>query len=104
MTNTNDTTNSIEPPVVFNMDLANGPTSVRFCYEAADVLGVDPYGRDLHVPLEDDEFTNEIVDEWGDALERAGYYVRWDAGDVVVWDLRTLTNDEREAFYAQEEN
>ena len=28
----------INPPVLFNMDLANGPTSERFCREAVAIL------------------------------------------------------------------
>lgn len=31
-------TMTVEPEVVFNMDLANGPTSVRYCIMAADIL------------------------------------------------------------------
>jgi hypothetical protein len=31
-------------------------------------------------------------------------FVRWDAGDVVVWDLRALSDEEREQFYTEMEN
>jgi len=88
-----------EPEVVFNIDLANGPTSERFCYEAADVLDLDVSDKDAEDLRNDEEYTSEIVDEWTDRLESAGYAVRWDAGDVVVWDLRPLSDDERDAFY-----
>ena len=87
-------------PILFNMDLANGPTSERFCREAAAVLGKeisDDDKADLDSPTP--EYVSEMVQEWTDALDEAGFYVRWDAGDVVVWDLRGLSDDDREAFY-----
>jgi len=89
-----------EAPVVFSMDLANAPTSERFCYEAAAVLG-QTIGADDAAILSDrfGEFVDEVVTEWTDALESAGYAVRWDAGDVVVWDLREFSDDDREAFF-----
>jgi hypothetical protein len=97
-----------EPDVVFNMDLANGSTSERFCREAADVLEVndmpvdyDPETCFSEVDEYDAEALDEIVDYWTDRLYQAGYWVRWDAGDVVVWDLRTLTDDEREVFFEE---
>jgi hypothetical protein len=95
-----------EPTVIFNMDLANGHTSARFCYEAASVLGeelslsdqtnlVDPWG----------EYVGEIVDEWTQKLEETGYmYVWWNAGDVVVYDLRGMSEEDVEDFYKEMEN
>jgi hypothetical protein len=88
----------IEPPVCFNMDLANAPTSERFCYEAADVLGVQSPDEGV---FDDPEFVDEEVQYWTDRLHDAGYYVWWSCGDVVVWDLRTLSEEDREAFYEQ---
>jgi hypothetical protein len=90
-------TETIEPEVVFNMDLANGRTSLRFCREASAVL--DRPSSELDDMDEDYEFLDEVVNEWTSALESAGYAVRWDAGDVVVWDLRPLTDEQREEFY-----
>jgi len=97
---------AIEPDVVFNMYLANGSTSARFCYEAASVLGLDIQPDDItELELgEDSEYISEIVDEWTTKLSDAGYYVWWDAGDVVVYDLRPLSDDEREQFYSEMEN
>ena len=88
------------PTVVFNMDLANAPTSERFCYEAAAVLDQNVSEDDAAI-LSDrfGEFVGEVVDEWTSRLEDAGYCVLWNAGDVVVFDLRPLTDDERDAFY-----
>lgn len=102
-------TNAIEPEVVFNMDLANGPTSARFCYAAAAVLEQlpDVFGslstesEEFQSALDDPEALGELVDSYTSALEDAGYCVRWDAGDVVVWDLRPLTDEQREAFYEE---
>lgn len=93
-------------PVLFNMTLANGSTSARFCYEAASVLGLEideddaaylayDHGDDI----DRSEAKDEIVQEWTDKLDAAGYSVNWDAGDVRVYDLRNLSDDEREAFY-----
>jgi hypothetical protein len=90
----------IEPPVAFNMDLANAPTGARFCREAADVLNVPSY-EDEHIlrPEEaDPEELDEMVQMWSDRLFEAGYYVWWNAGDVVVWDLRDLSDADRDAF------
>jgi hypothetical protein len=83
------------------MDLANGPTSERFCREAAAVLGIDADDdiSDAFDPTSMDELEDEIVQEYDEKLFTAGYYVAWDAGDVVVWDLRGLSADDREAFY-----
>jgi hypothetical protein len=90
----------IEPEVVFNMDLANGPTGERFCREACDVMGLlvdDSYFTD------DDEesFLGEYIDWLDDQLSMRGYHAHWDAGDVVVYDLRPLSDDERDAFFEQ---
>jgi hypothetical protein len=89
-----------EPEVVFNMDLANGRTGARFCYEAADVLELDVSEEDATDLRNetDSEYVSEIVDEWTARLETAGYYVVWNAGDVVVWDLRPLSDDEKDEF------
>jgi hypothetical protein len=99
---------SVEPTVVFNMDLANGKTSARFCYEAAQVLGLEITGDDPQMVEDDPEdwsdLLSSIVDEWTEALNEAGYYVWWNAGDVVVYDLRPLTDEEREAFNEEMEN
>lgn len=84
-----------EPKVVFNMDLANAPTGERFCHEAAAVLGIED---DVTENLNNEEELSELVDEWTSQLESNGYYVWWNAGDVVVWDLRPLTDDERDEF------
>ena len=93
---------TVEPEVVFNMDLANGPTSVRYCIMAADILDArDTLPPDLS---ENMEWLNEIVEEWDDKLFAAGYYVWRSCGDVVVYDLRPLTDDEREEFYKEMEN
>ena len=107
---TNDT-NLIEPPVCFSMDLANAPTLVRFCYEAAAVLDLEINDEDRAIldayeagDLETGEFAGEVGEDLESALFSAGYYVRWDAGDVVVWDLRTLSDEDRDAFYEQMEN
>jgi hypothetical protein len=93
----------IEPPVAFNLDLANGKTNDRFCYAAALVLD-ETIDQDVEDALgfgSDDEFADEVADEWEAKLFAAGYYVRWDAGDVVVWDLRGLSDEDRERFYEQ---
>jgi hypothetical protein len=102
---------TIEPEVCFNMDLANGRTGARFCYKAAAVLGVDAdqffreqYGLNELTDDRDAEDLDDIVQEWTDKLDAAGYYVKWDAGDVIVWDLRALSDDEREQFYAEQES
>lgn len=94
----------VTPDVAFNMDLANGHTSARFCYEAAAILGLEIDQDDAEI-LEDPygEFVSEVVDAWTSALESAGYAVNWDAGDVVVWDLRPLTDAQQETFYASTE-
>lgn len=99
-----------EPEVCFNMDLANAPTGARFVYEAMNVLGAREDELDLSADgeewsgeLDDHPYLSEIVDEWTDKLDAAGYYVRWDAGDVVVFDLRAFTDEEREEWYAEEE-
>jgi hypothetical protein len=86
-------------PVLFNMDLANAPTSERFCREAAACLNAE-FDEDGW----SEEFASEIVDEWSDKLASAGYCALWNAGDVVVFDLRALNEDEREAFYKATEN
>lgn len=92
----------IEPEVTFNMDLANGPTSQRFCYEAASVLGLNVSEDDeTELANHDAEFADEVVEEWTGRLESAGYAVRWDAGDVVVWDLRDFSDEDRDAFYEE---
>lgn len=89
-----------EPEVTFNMDLANAPTSERFCYEAAAVLGQEVSSEDAEELSEDNrsEYVSEVVDEWTDKLENAGYVVRWDCGDVVVYDCRDFSADELDAF------
>jgi hypothetical protein len=96
-----------EPPIEFNMDLANAPTSARFCHQVAamDEVSMAPALRaELESADDDDEFINDLVDAAELALFDAGFYVRWDAGDVVVWDLRQLSDDERGAFYAASED
>ena len=95
---------TIEPKVTFNMDLANGRTSLRFCYEASAVLADDGHiyadaTAQLEGMTDDDEWMWETVEEWSNRLFDAGYYVMWDAGDVVVFDLRPFTDDERESFF-----
>lgn len=89
----------VEPEVVFNMDLANGPTTERFCWAAADVLGFDLSQAAAPAMPTGDEWDSEIADEWTSRLEDAGYGVWWDAGDVAVWDLRPLSDEERERFW-----
>jgi hypothetical protein len=97
-----NTFNMDSVPVLFNMDLANARTGARFCVAAAHVLdSVDTLPPELG---DDMEFLDEIVTEWTDKLDSAGYCVFWDAGDVVVYDLRGLTDDEREEFYRETEN
>ena len=87
-------------PVAFNMDLANAPTGERFCYAAADVLCGDVTTEDAAILADAcGEFRDEVIQEWTDALDANGYYVIWSCGDVVVYDLRELSDDEREAFY-----
>jgi hypothetical protein len=81
-----------DAPIAFNMDLANGPTSERYCFAAAELLGSDEQVND------DPEFLDEEVRHWDDQLSDAGYFVHWDAGDVVVWDLRELSDEDRDAF------
>ncbi len=44
------------------------------------------------------------MDEWNDKLSEAGYCALWNAGDVVVYDLRELSDEAKEAFYAETEN
>jgi len=53
-------------PVCFNMDLANAPTSARFCYEAAAVLDKPIHPKDeAELELsESSENISEIVDGW----------------------------------------
>ena len=104
----NDTQEPIEPPVLFNMDLANGSTTARFCYEAADVLGLPVNVEDQEIldayeagDAEGGEFAHEIVEDWSNLLQEAGYDVRWDAGDVVVLDLRNLSDEERDRYYEE---
>ena len=98
-----NTFNMDSVPVLFNMDLANGPTSARFCAAAAAVLGEELTGQDS-ADLDAGEWVHEIVAEWTDRLSDAGYCVFWDAGDVVVYDLRGLSDDQRDAFYRETEN
>lgn len=83
-------------PVAFNMDLANGSTSKRFCRQVASMFDEE---TDVDDPTFTEEFVSEEIDVWTNRLFREGYYVRWDAGDVVVWDLRELSEDDRETFY-----
>jgi hypothetical protein len=99
----------VNTPVAFNMDLANGPTYERFCYAAFAVLqddgvvGVlDPDGPEFQA--DKDEWLGELVDSYEDALTDNGYCAIWNAGDVVVYDLRGLTDDQREQFYTDTEN
>jgi hypothetical protein len=94
-----------DPEVVFNMDLANAPTTARFCFAAADVLGqkIDPADRAILEAYESQDFSysesaDEICKEWDSRLWDAGYVIEWNAGDVVVWDLRPLSPDDRDAF------
>lgn len=86
-------------PVLFNMDLANGPTSERFCREAAACLNMEFEEAEWS-----EEFSGEIVEEWTQKLADAGYCALWQAGDVVVYDLRELSEDDRESFYTETEN
>ena len=104
-----DTT--IEPEVVFNMDLANAPTGLRFCQEAFETLRSmgqlpaleerKPY--ELSSWMEEDETDPEMlsdaIDYWNDRLSDVGFYAHWDAGDVVVFDLRPFSDEERESFF-----
>lgn len=97
----------VEAPILFNMDLANARTSARFCHEVAsmdDVSMTDDLRAELENANDDDEFVGEMVDDATSALFEAGYYVTWDAGDVVVFDLRDLSDDDRETFYSEMEN
>ena len=91
----------MQPEVVFNMDLANGRTGARFCYEAAAVLNEGIGDDDWKILTNETEGFFDIVDEWTNRLEDAGYAVLWDAGDVVVWDLRMFSDDESESFYSE---
>lgn len=87
---------AIEPEVTFNIDLANGPTAYRFCREAANVLGIE--WNDEYEECALDELDGDAVHHWSEVLENAGYYVWWDAGDAVVWNLEPLSDDDRDEF------
>ena len=72
------------------------------------MLGVEVSAEDARIldweasaTRTDDELEQrgEIIDEWTNALDSAGYYAHWDAGDVVVFDLRPLSDEDREAFF-----
>ncbi len=91
-------------PITIKMDLANGPTGERFCYAAAEVLGTGVSEDDARYLSGGGEFASEVVQEWTDRLDSSGYAVFWDAGDVIVYDLRGLSDDEREEFYRETEN
>lgn len=88
-------------PVLFNMTLANGSATERFCIEAAATL------RDVfHVPcldevlnITDEDELSDLIDTLNDRIGEAGGYVHWTAGDVIVYDLRNLEEEEREAFF-----
>lgn len=94
-------------PVAFNMDLANGRTSLRFCYEAAALLELSPKG-DVMIELDtlddDSEFLGDVVEEFNGRLANEGFAAFWNAGDVVVFDLRELSDEERDEFYEATEN
>ena len=100
-------TEAIEPPVVIMMQLANGPTGERYCREVAEGIlnGVvdDTYFYDDE-GNPSDEFVSDYIDWLDNQLHMLGYYVWWDAGDVVVYDLRGLSEEDREAFYEQMQN
>jgi hypothetical protein len=91
---------SVEPEVVFNMDLANGPTSERFCREAASVLDYEWKDSDEE---RTQEGPDEAADYWTQELSDAGYYVWWSAGDVVVYNLNNLSDEDRETFLSEME-
>lgn len=91
-------------PVVFNMTLANGDTSARFCEMAAAVLeieldDIDRAYLDRRMGAYDGGNVSEIVQKWTDRLDDAGYSVHWTCGDVVVYDLRGLSDEEAEEFW-----
>jgi hypothetical protein len=94
---------TVEPEVVFSMDLANGPTTERFCYEAMQVLGTTMSNNDARELANDGEFADEVCQEWTERLEDAGFFVWWNAGDVVVYDMRPLSDMEQEQFLAEME-
>jgi hypothetical protein len=108
---------TIEPEVTFNMNLVNGRLPIRFCYEAASILS-DVLHRTIRVAAPDQVILNayemgdyengecayEVIQHWTERLDNAGYYVWWNAGDVVVYDLRPLSNDDCEQFYSEMEN
>jgi hypothetical protein len=104
-------------PVLFNMDLANGPTSLRYCQEAFDVLRSIDKLPDLNERKEyevasftygeecDPELVSDAVAYWDDQLSAAGFYSIWNASDdVVVFDLRALPDDQRGEFYRAAED
>lgn len=86
----------ITPPIAFNMDLANAPTGKRFCRAVASMFGEE---TDVDDPTFAEEFVGEEIDVWNNRLSSAGYYAWWNCGDVVVYDLRELSDDERDAFF-----
>lgn len=88
-------------PVAFNMDLANGSTSKRFCRQVASMFGEE---TDVDDPTFAEEFVDEEVQDWTDRLGKEGYYAHWSCGDVVVFDLRNLSDDDRESFFEETEN
>ena len=91
-----------EAEVFIKMDLANARTSARFCHEVASIAEApltDELRSELAGADDDAEFIGEMVDDATQALETMGLAVLWDAGDVVVWDLRPFTDEEREAFW-----
>lgn len=93
-----------EAEVFIKMDLANARTSARFCHEVAAITDA-PLSDELRAELaeadDDAEFIDEMVDDATQALEAMGLAVLWDAGDVVVWDLRPFSDEERDAFYEE---
>lgn len=94
-------------PVAFNMDLANAPTSQRFCREACDLMGLlvdDSWFINEDDDTDENYADSEYVDWIGDQLAMRGYCALWNAGDVVVFDLRNLSDDDRESFFRETEN
>lgn len=94
-------------PVAFNMDLANAPTSQRFCREACDLMGLlvdDSWFINEDDDTDENYADSEYVDWIGDQLAMRGYCALWNAGDVVVFDLRNLSDDDRESFFEETEN
>ena len=97
-------TQAIEPPVAIMMQLANGDTRERWCREVCtgilnSVVDDTYFYDDEGEPSMD--FVSEYIDYLEGQLSMLGFYTWWDAGDVVTYDLRTLSEEDREAFFEQ---